>query len=238
MDSAIIIVPDCHARDFWKPVLQIQDKPIVFLGDYLDPYDYEGFSFDHGLDNLEQIIQFKKDNPTRVTLLFGNHDANSLWQKNWASRFRPSIRAYKLYEENFNLFDPYKIIGDVLFTHAGVSEGWYETHSIKNIESFLDKQWNEFLQNPYEESYLAIFDCGRARWGYAPYGGIFWNDLSEVGGNPVDYVQISGHNQLRETGYIYDCRRNVGFTGKPMYCCDSRAIFEYKNNDLKLYGND
>lgn len=234
----IIICSDIHCRDFWKLVLKIQDKPIVFLGDYLDPYDYEGFDFLHGLDNLEEIIQFKKENPDRVTLLWGNHDCNSLWQQNWASRFQPSARAYNLYNENLSLFDPYKIIDNVLFTHAGISDGWYNTYSIKNITSFLDKQWNEFLQNPYEESGLAIFDCGRVRWGYEPYGGIFWNDLAEVHSNPIDYVQITGHNQMEETGHIFDYSRIPGFTGKSMYCCDSRAIFEYKNNDLKLYGND
>ena len=231
----IIICSDIHCRDFWKPVLKIQDKPIVFLGDYLDPYDYEGFDFLHGLDNLEEIIQFKKENPDRVTLLWGNHDFNSLWQQNWASRFRPSIRAYKLYEENIHLFDLYKIIGNVLFTHAGVCEGWYNVHSIKDIESFLNKQWNEFLQHPLEPSSLAIFDCGSIRGGFEPYGGPLWHDVNEsYNNNPIKYVQIFGHSQLRQTGYAL----KANIEGKSMYCCDSRAIFEYKNNDLKLYGND
>ena len=237
MDN-VIICPDIHCRDFWKPVLDIKDKPIVFLGDYLDPYafDGEGYYFLEGLDYLEEIIKFKKDNPERVTLLWGNHDFNSLWQINWASRFRPSIRAHKLFVENFNLFEPYKVIDDVLFTHAGVCEGWYNTHSIKDIIHFLDVQWDEFVKYFSEESYLAIFDCGRDRGGYAPHGGIFWHDAHTMyRTNPIDYVQIYGHTQLTITGSIL---KDPWPKGKPMYCCDSRAIFEYTNNELKLYGNN
>lgn len=69
----IIIVPDVHCRDFYKPVLKMKDVKIVFLGDYLDPYQYENLSFEKGLENLEEIIQFKKNNPDNVTLLLGNH---------------------------------------------------------------------------------------------------------------------------------------------------------------------
>ena len=230
----VVIVPDCHCRDFYKPILEIKDKKIVFLGDYLDPYEFEGFSFEHGLVNLEEIIQFKKDNLERVTLLLGNHDCNSLWQENWASRFTPSVKAFNLYKDNLNLFEPYKIIDDIFFTHAGVCEGWYNTHSIKNIKSFLDKQWDEFLKFPFEESYLAIFDCGSIRWGLQPYGGPLWHDVSEsYENNPIDYVQIFGHTYLRQKGYAFQSNIN----GKPMYCCDSRAIFIYSNNKLTQYEN-
>ena len=39
----MIIIADVHGRDFWKaPVYEYQGKEhIIFLGDYLDPYDYE-----------------------------------------------------------------------------------------------------------------------------------------------------------------------------------------------------
>lgn len=73
MDT-IIICPDIHCRDFYKPILNIKNKSIVFLGDYLDPYNWEGFSFENGLENLEEIIEFKKKFPNQVTLLFGNHE--------------------------------------------------------------------------------------------------------------------------------------------------------------------
>lgn len=231
----LIIVPDVHCRDFYKPVLNIKDKPIVFLGDYLDPYPWDGFSFEHGLENLEEIIQFKKNNKQRVTLLIGNHCFNSLWQKNWASRFVPSKKAFALYNENLNLFDPYKVIDNVLFTHAGISVGWLKTNNIEDPIKEIDKEWNEFLLNPTEESYLPIFDCGQIRGGFSKYGGIFWNDLRENNYvNPIDYVQIFGHTQLSFTGDTFDMDKEP-FKGKPRYCCDSRSIFIYSNNQLTRY---
>ncbi len=144
--------------------------------------------------------------------------------------------------ENFRQFDPYKITDNVLFSHAGVSKGWYNTNKIDNIEGFLDTQWNSFLNCALgieEESYLPIFDCGRYRGGFSRYGGIFWSDMKENDyENPIDYVQIFGHTQLHLTGDIVDFKEiSPNFKGKNMYCCDSRCIFEYKNNELKLYGN-
>lgn len=234
----VIICPDIHCRDFYKPVLKIKDESIVFLGDYLDPYPQENFSFKQGLENFKEIIQFKKDNYKRVTLLLGNHCFNTLWQINWASRFTPSSEAFNLYKDNLNLFDPYKIIDNVLFTHAGISTGWLKLNNIDDPIKEIDKEWNEFLQNPTEESNLPIFDCGRIRGGWSRYGGIFWNDLRENEyENPVDYVQIFGHTQLSLTGDTVEMK-NVPFKGKPRYCCDSRTIFEYKDNTLKKYGKD
>lgn len=241
--EGIIIVPDVHCRDFYKPVLKMKDVKIVFLGDYLDPYPREELSFEAGLANLEEIIQFKKDNPENVILLLGNHDFNYVWQKNWASRFNPkfSSEANRLYLENLNLFNPYKVIDNILFTHAGVSSGWMKTNKIEQeITEYIDINWNIFLHGavgPTEESYLPIFDCGKIRGGWARYGGIFWNDVRENGyENPINYVQIFGHTQLGLTGDMIEMKDDP-FKGKPRYCCDSRSIFVYKNNQLTRYEN-
>lgn len=244
MDTNVIVCPDVHCRDFYKPVLNIKDKQIVFLGDYLDPYPWEDVTFRQGIENLKEIIQFKKNNPDRVTLLWGNHDFNYIWRKNWATRFDPHFckEVHQIYMENFDLFEPYKIIDDILFTHAGVSKGWYNLYKIENIKEFLDTHWKAFLNSALgveEEAYFPIFNCGRIRGGYSKYGGIFWNDVRELDyENPTEYIQIFGHTQLTLTGDFIDCiELTPSFKGKNMYCCDSRAIFEFKNNELKLYGN-
>ena len=232
----LIIVPDVHCRNFWKKVLTIKDKKIIFLGDYLDPYPNEGFPFENGLVNLEQIIDFKKENPERVTLLFGNHDFNALWKMNWASRHNYHFQneSHSLFADNLSLFEPYKIIDNILFTHAGVCEGWVEAWNIKDPIEHINTDWNLFLQNPFKESYLSIFDCGYSRGGDAPYGGIFWHDVYEsYWTNPIDYIQIYGHSQLNNTGSFLQLNQE----GKPMYCCDSREVFVWKNNELKNLWN-
>ena len=42
----IFIIPDVHGRDFWKKAYNYVDKvdEVIFLGDYLDPYETEGIS--------------------------------------------------------------------------------------------------------------------------------------------------------------------------------------------------
>lgn len=225
MENSIIICSDIHCRNFWKKVLDIKDKKIVFLGDYLDPYPSEGFSFENGLVNLESIIDFKKQNLERVTLLLGNHDFNALWKKNWASRHNYTFQneSHSLYAENLSLFEPYKVIDNILFTHAGISKGWADTYNISDPIKHMDKDWNSFLQNPFDESYLSIFDCGIARWGNAPYGGPLWSDFNDEFVDPDwDLWQVFGHTQGKITGSI----RQKGNA----HCLDSRAVFEYDLN--------
>lgn len=76
----LIICPDIHCRDFYKPVLELKDTPVIFLGDYLDPYSYEGCSFEDGLANLKEITDFAKNNKN-VTLLTGNHKISNFFRK-------------------------------------------------------------------------------------------------------------------------------------------------------------
>lgn len=71
----IAILGDIHSRSFWKDIIPRKDefKKIIFLGDYLDPYDFEGFTKEQAIVNFKEILEFKKDNPEKVVLLIGNH---------------------------------------------------------------------------------------------------------------------------------------------------------------------
>ena len=72
----MIIIPDVHGRTFWKEAVKgRENEEIVFLGDYIDPYGYEGITPEDGIIALEDIIKFKQDHPNNVHLLLGNHDA-------------------------------------------------------------------------------------------------------------------------------------------------------------------
>ena len=71
----IAIISDVHGRQFWKDVIPRKDEfeKIIFLGDYLDPYGFEGISNLNALDNFKEILEFKKENIDKVVLLIGNH---------------------------------------------------------------------------------------------------------------------------------------------------------------------
>lgn len=244
----IIIVPDVHCRDFYKPVLSVKDRPIIFLGDYMDPYSYEGTNDHDGFANLEEIIDFAKTNPN-VTLLCGNHDESWIWD---ALGFeRTSYYWYHdlhtLYRENIQLFKPCLKVNNVLFTHAGVSAGWIntmnrifeinETNFTLNENNIVSYIGNEFEKELQRDGVLGgflnrdlespIFCIGRYRGGYAPHGGPFWNDFDEYR-DPEGWntIQIFSHSQREITG-------SIGNKGNG-YCVDSRAIFEYDFENKKI----
>ena len=77
MNKELLIVPDQHLRSFWRPVLN-SDLSVCFIGDYIDPYQHEGITYDSGIQEFKDIIEFAKQEPDRVTLLLGNHDAQIL----------------------------------------------------------------------------------------------------------------------------------------------------------------
>lgn len=242
MENKIYIVPDVHCRDFYKPVLDIKDKPVIFLGDYMDPYVNEGFTDKHGIKNLQEIIDFARNNKN-VTLLVGNHDCSWIWDAlRWE---RTSYLYYKelhqLYRDNIDLFTSCIRLKDTLFTHAGVSDGWidhinnmleYKKSSLRlnqdNVVMYIDNEFrNELLRegsvrrgmsSPYLES--PIFDIGAVRWGDSTYGGPFWDDIREYQ-DPEGWTikQIFSHTQLDKTGSSITVGNGT--------CIDSRAIFEY-----------
>lgn len=75
MNNKLLILPDIHARKFWKePCKDIGNyEKVVFLGDYLDPYGFEGITVEDAIENFNEIIDFKKKNSEKVVILLGNH---------------------------------------------------------------------------------------------------------------------------------------------------------------------
>ena len=49
----IIIIPDVHGRTFWKEAVRdLTDRSVIFLGDYLDPYQPSVFDFDPSVGRI------------------------------------------------------------------------------------------------------------------------------------------------------------------------------------------
>ena len=57
----MIIIPDIHGRTFWKSAVEQKEKDekIIFLGDYLDHYDYEKNSENELITTENAIENFK-----------------------------------------------------------------------------------------------------------------------------------------------------------------------------------
>ena len=131
-----LVIPDIHGRTFWKdaisqfPKEEWQDLDIVFLGDYLDPYEnIEDVTRLGAIENFKEIIELAK-NDSRVHLLIGNHDMH-YW---YDARFKSRVDLYNygtikdLFLKNFTLFNvAYENEIDgirYLYTHAGCTSYW------------------------------------------------------------------------------------------------------------------
>lgn len=132
-----LLIPDVHGRAFWKEALEKYNKEdypnltIVFLGDYVDPYGFEGVSRQDAIDNFQEIIDATKSD-NRIHLLIGNHDMHYWYDAEYKSRVdeRNYNKIKDMFLQNFTLFNiAYEetINGKkYLYTHAGVSSFWLE----------------------------------------------------------------------------------------------------------------
>ena len=225
--SILISLPDVHGRQFWRDAVKgNEDDKIIFLGDYVDPYDWEGITPGEAYEGLHDIIGFKKEHPDNVVLLLGNHDLGYLEPAICTCR-RDSYRAEKIrheFENNLGLFDIVHIEdtngGKVLFSHAGIAEDWikHRYKMVGKIKDFRPERLNEMLhgtQADRERLFLALADVSWYRGGLDNVGSPVWADVQEfldgerlIGG----YLHIFGHTlheggpiNVRNHGFCLDC---------------------------------
>lgn len=223
-----IIIPDVHGRRFWRDAVRgHEEEKIVFLGDYVDPYRFEGITPDEALEGLKDIIAFKKAHPENVTLLLGNHDLGYL--DYGICTCRMSLRLHSeiqsLLEENLDLFDIVHVAkestGEVLFSHAGIGESWLNRHEdlLGPPETFRPEQLNELLhggEHDRQMLFWALSDVSQYRGGKDPTGSPVWADLQEYldGEKLIDrYMHTFGHTLgegvrgVPDRGFCLDCAR-------------------------------
>lgn len=114
--------------DEWKDFPYRALDKIVFVGDYVDAFDKTNLQI---LKNLQDILFLKKNLPI-VELLLGNHDVQYIVPDCRCSGYRPEIKfdLYKMFNDNIDMFNlAYEFTTESneswLWTHAGVSDGWY-----------------------------------------------------------------------------------------------------------------
>jgi len=215
--SKIIAVGDTHGRSDWKYITSSQtwDK-VIFIGDYFDTH--EAISPELQMINFREICQFKEKEGDKVVLLIGNHDYHYMpgveeHYSGYNGGAAPSIMhllsAYK------DLLKMAHAEGDILFSHAGVGETWFN-NNIPEIE----EEWSA--------GYIA--DAVNDVWKYKPlsfkFTGIYDNTGDEVGQTPVwirpaalledtrnmrkaGVIQIVGHTRVWKIN-IEGSKKNTG----------------------------
>lgn len=222
-----VAIGDVHGLTNWQNIVeQHPEDKIVFLGDYCDPYGY--IEDEDVVDNLWNILSFKKMNPGRVVLLLGNHDMHYIFDEEkfvQGTRFNPDLEEtlHKLFTDNLEFFQYAYQDGEYLYTHAGLSAEWFRDdfgwkekvtkESLAEIENALN--------HPTEEQFEAMAQVGMMRGGWNKNGGIFWADICEVSLPVTGLKQIVGHNQVdRPRTLSIDEKTSITF-------CDCLRYDEY-----------
>lgn len=250
-----LIIPDVHGRIFWKePVSKIlteTETHIIFLGDYLDPYSYE---WDDGedenrisIDRFKEIIQLKKDNPDRITLLLGNHDAGYAISTDICTTRRDYMNAgeiERLFRDNHDLFqiaEETTINGNrIIFSHAGIFKAWAKTvwgdKALSDDFKIVEELNNAWLTKDYKVlDALGEYDNFRG-YGGVTYASPIWTDIRawpKIKKEETYGFNIVGHTQLEKKPVVLDAIididcREVFFLDEDGNLWDSKKNIIYK----------
>ena len=228
VSTQILVIPDVHGRTFWKEaIVKYPDLPVVFLGDYLDPYAYENITQEDALANFKEILAFKQANMDKVTLLIGNHEIHYIdtYYKFGRKDTLNAEYIHQLLLEHLPLFSiaSQAVLNDktFLFTHAGIVGPWGNKYfpdtptdatsicialngKMEDMETF-----GAFIDD-------ALMEISKMRRGEAEAGSCVWADLDEHKKKSAflnGIYQVFGHTQLKRKPVIkktfadLDCRK-------------------------------
>ena len=238
----MIIIPDIHGRSFWlKPARDFGGKEhFVFLGDYLDPYSYEGITPEQAFDMFQAVLDFKESYPDKVTLLLGNHDLHYIDYHLEGGRY-DYLNGMFIRELILDHADWFQMAFETeaggkkfLMTHAGVLHGWLQANrdalGIADSGEIVPKL-NAMWADEWHRRVLlrTLADIPYSRWGHSQYGSPIWNDVDDIDDNLEEvagYYQIFGHSQQEHKPVI----------GEHFACLDVREAFRLtdKGEIIKL----
>lgn len=201
-----IAIGDIHGRDVWKKIDISKYDKVIFVGDYVDGPLPDATV----ITNLQEIIELKKNNEDKVVLLTGNHDIQYMfWDYSVpfkCSGYRDNIQHIltALFNETPEYFQAAYQIDNFLFTHAGVTNGWFNY-----CKEIIEEYQNKFETKTLADTLNIIFRSKDMRilhfvghigqrGGSHPYGGITWADKQETKYDCLDgYHQVVGHTPRR-----------------------------------------
>jgi len=234
----MLLIPDIHGRTFWKRAVETYPSlPVIFLGDYLDPYhnSIENISAAEALSNFKEILQYKQEHE-QVTLLLGNHDLHYLFDDIDCSR-KDEINEDEIRSLFINSMDLFQLALSLkitdktfVFSHAGILPGWLDlrfSDMDKSDAEGICTILNSKLHSDPSFIRTLASDASYHRWGPTKFGSPVWADIAEHEENEPystkkkdypfalsdDVFQVFGHTQQKEDPLYrpyfscLDCRR-------------------------------
>lgn len=235
-----LVLGDIHGRTIWKDIVEKENPDfVIFLGDYVSTHGLE--TAEEQLDNLEEILKYKEENPGKVILLRGNHDTQHLGYY-WAecSGWNPMVW-YKMaqpdFKKRFLNLTQWIYISDKLktiFSHAGISERWLKDAEKQIVreggsqyeDGSIDQEVVLELVNSLDPSELFGFrPCyGMDMCGTSPTQPPVWirpETLCEC--NIVGWDQVVGHTPQTKISKMVQSTKGK----QTIWLCDSLGFNNY-----------
>ncbi len=236
-----IIFGDMHGRLVWYDIIKKeQPDKTIFLGDYVSTHDAD-ISEEQQCCNLEDILNYKTDNPNDVVLLRGNHDMQHLGY-HWAQcsglflKVRDWLSESNMKQRFLDNTQWVYVEDNFVFSHAGISKEWW------NYLNLGDATKDNLLKiNELEPSALFGFTPNR----YSDYTGDSYTQpctwirpFSLLQCHIDNWNQVVGHTRVATPGNILvefgkysnksqaQCKEELGITMNEFWCIDALP-FQY-----------
>lgn len=157
-----LVLGDTHGRTIWKEIIEKENPDkVIFLGDYVS--SHEGITAEQQLRNLNEILEYKEENPEKVILLRGNHDDCELGYY-WAICYpnEPKVREVMSVDPLKSRFlsnTQWVYIDEelkIIFSHAGISQVWMKENNINDVHDINSLPPSEIFgftpDDPYDNS--------------------------------------------------------------------------------------
>ena len=183
----IAVIGDLHGKSCWKKLIEGRFDnfgKIIFMGDYSDD-SWVTFTDEEIVNNLKDVIEFKKNHNDKVVLLIGNHDFQYIVGYPTASRYRKSYakEMHEIFNDNTDIFNYIKQKYDI------------KDINIDNIYDVVNIVYN----NDKDDCNIASYRRG----GGSKFAGILWADVGDLSEDAwTGYNQVVGHNRVRPGSVI------------------------------------
>ena len=185
----ILVLGDIHGRTVWKKIIaKEQPDQVIFLGDYVS--SHEGVSESDQVSNLLEILRFKDHHPETI-LLRGNHDMQHLgydWAQCSGYYQRVEELMADLKEEFLAKTQWIHVMGNTVFSHAGISKKWLN-HYVITLNDINELEPSAM----FGFSLLDSWDV----YGTSPFQPPTWiRPMTLVDVMIPDYDQVVGHTEV------------------------------------------
>lgn len=223
-----LVIGDLHTKmnnlqRFDEEIEHICPDKIILTGDYLDDW---GVSSKYNLASFNELLSWL-DSHENVIALIGNHDYAYLDERAPASGKTKGIEsevANLIAERWGSVFCLAYGEENWLFTHAGVTEGWWHAASNETARSAteLAEEINNFYPPCAGSEYLNM--VGRKRGGYSKHASPLWADMMELIHDPLVSLQLNqcvGHTPVRDIGIVENTNSSL------LVFCDTFSTSSY-----------